>query len=165
VSRCVGTVARMVMTRPMLTVTEAARAAQVSKVTIRRRLEKGRFPGATQEHRGGTRAWLIPVDDLLSEGFHLHAPAGGEDPQPLVQINTQEHSSELAELRRENERLRLELADQRARAEERGCALEDLRRAMRMLDTGPPDVSVAPGPGEPAPSSPQRRWWRRKAAS
>lgn len=62
----------MSTTRPMLTQREAADACGVSRTTIRRRREDGDLPGAVQDpHRGR----LIPVEDLLSAGFRLHAPA------------------------------------------------------------------------------------------
>src|SRR3954471_1137007 len=52
--------------RPALTLSEAARAAGVSRSTIRRRHEAGAFRGAFQDDEG---AWRVLHDDLLAAGL------------------------------------------------------------------------------------------------
>lgn len=58
---------------PELSLTEASRAAGVSRLTIRRHLDRGRFPSAHQIDPGhsGPRPWRIPVEDLRQAGFTL----------------------------------------------------------------------------------------------
>ena len=139
--------------RTRLTITQAAEAAQVSRVTIRRYLEGGRFPGAEQARRGKVTEWRIPIEDLLAAGLRLNAPtkpdqASGPAAAPALVDG---------ELAAEVERLRRELADERARrqvaeavADERARALDDFRMVFRAL---PP----APDPEPAAPTADRRR--------
>lgn len=63
--------------RPVLTVTEAARASGVDRRAIRRRLDSGEFPNAYRDvgsQGPETGPWLIPVEDLLRAGLTLRAP-------------------------------------------------------------------------------------------
>ncbi|MCB0115621.1 MAG: helix-turn-helix domain-containing protein, partial [Caldilineaceae bacterium] len=57
-----------------LTVSEAARRLAVSKVTIRRALEAGRFPSAYREPHRGDGRWLIPWRDIERSGLLRTAP-------------------------------------------------------------------------------------------
>ncbi|NUW04320.1 AlpA family transcriptional regulator [Streptomyces sp. CAI 127] len=104
------------MTRPMLTQREAAAACGVSRTTIRRRREAGDLPGAVQDE---ARGWLIPVEDLLTAGFRLNAPAGPDTPAAASSAedggnHRQEHGDDqgdsVAGLRAELERMRHEHA-------------------------------------------------------
>jgi hypothetical protein len=151
--------------RPALTISEAASACGVNRRTIRRRLDAGAFPSAYRDEAvsQGPAPWRIPVEDLLGAGLRPHAPtppteaAEGVSPGPVTAPG-------------EVERLRAELAEERARrrvaeavAEEREKALEDARLALRALTAGPPE----PAPETPASPPPEtisgrvRRWWRR----
>ncbi len=141
--------------RPMLTITEAARAAGVDRRTIRRKLDAGAFPGAVQDTepgRGGS-VWRIPVTELLAAGFVLHAPTPPEEPVPPAPADT--------DLRAENEQLRRRAEVAEAIAEERGRALDDARLALRALTAGPTPTEPTPAP-PPSPIT-HRRWWKPRA--
>lgn len=154
------------MTEQVWTLTEAAKDCRhqdskgdwsdVSRKTIQRRLDKGKFPNAYRADgpKGeGSGPWKIPLADLLAEGF---VPGGGRTfvtEQPNTPIDptgavgetphmdvtpgeVEQLQSKLDEAERERSDLlrRAEVAE--AIAEERGKALEDVRTAMRMLEAG-----------------------------
>lgn len=54
--------------RPRLTLSEAATATGVSRSTLRRRVESGRYATAV---RDPVRGWLVPVEELLGDGLTL----------------------------------------------------------------------------------------------
>ena len=136
------------MLRPALTISEAVQACGVSRATLKRRLGAGELPGAYKDEEG---SWRIPVDVLLAAGFRLHRPEPVHEPPQTQGYET----SIVDELRDRVARLSAELADARARAEERDRALATLELALRTL--GP--ASGAPS-AQPALAS-RRRWWRR----
>lgn len=160
------------------TLTEAAEHCSVSRSTIRRYRESGKFPNA--EKLGGQ--WMIPVTDLIAAGLKPGKPALPEDvlTEQAQHSHTKEneHDRELAELRAQ---LRVEQAQRKAAeqiAAERERALEDMRRAMRMLEAGPtntvPEQSYGTGiensvpVHRPEPQRPDQSisrknspWWRR----
>jgi len=155
--------------RPELTLTEAAKAAGVSRKTIRRRIDDDKFPNARRLDSGAGPAagpWVIPVADLLAAGFKLHQQ-DAPDPEPAPPEQTDEPTAPAAELVAEVARLEAELATERTRrataearreaADQLRAAAErnadDLRTALRMLWAGP----------QPAPSPPTLHWWNRKA--
>jgi sugar phosphate isomerase/epimerase len=171
-----------VSTRPVLTLAQAVDAANVSRSTLRRWLQTGKVPGATRTDDGG---WAIPIDGLLAAGARLHSP-GGADTGARSGVTRSHDTGPVAAvdaLREELDQLRFEVAVARVQreraeaiAEERGRALEDARRMLRMLEAGPVPVheplvaSVHDTPREPGrdPSwpddpvtPPRRRWWRR----
>ena len=154
--------------RPLWTLSEAAQHCSVSRSTVRRYRETGKFPNAVKDPE---RGWIVPVGDLLVAGLRpgrsgpLSEPAQSEDDpahdlaQRVVQLETQ---------------LTVERA-QRAAVEqvaaERERSLVDLRAALRMLDAGPtrpepvPPVPVVPPGSEPTPSVPPEarpKWWQRR---
>lgn len=55
------------------TLTEAAAVSGVSRVTLRRWLDAGRFPSAFQQPPVGKApaTWLIPAADLIAQGLSL----------------------------------------------------------------------------------------------
>lgn len=116
------------------TLTQAAEQCSVSRSTIRRYRESGKFPNA--EKIGGQ--WRIPVTDLIAAGLRPGKPAPPEE-LPTEQAHpgqskSTEHDKELEDLRTQ---LRIEQAQRKAAeqiAAERESALEDMRRAMRMLE-------------------------------
>jgi predicted DNA-binding transcriptional regulator AlpA len=59
------------------TLTEAAEVTGVSRVTVRRWLDAGRFPSAFQRPPvgGAPGAWLIPAPDLTAAGLSLEGAA------------------------------------------------------------------------------------------
>jgi hypothetical protein len=134
--------------RPTLTLSEAVQACGVSRATLKRRLGAGELPGAYKDDEG---SWRLPVDVLLAAGFRLHRPDPVHEPVPA-----QGHAPGLVdELRDRVARLTAELADARARAEERERALSTLELALRALGPGP--AVSAPQLG----AIPKRRWWHR----
>lgn len=159
--------------RPKLTIAESARAANVSKETIKRRLGDGSFPNAAKEIRANVETWVIPVEDLLAAGFRLNAPTPAPQPEPAPAAVAPAPAEEsavpaLAELAA----LRAELDLERARRRDAEVAVEMVRSelrvhetyretlsvAMRMLEAGPRPVE-APAPQQQA--EPRRRWLRR----
>lgn len=134
--------------RPVLTLSEAVEACGVSRATLKRRLGANELPGAYKDDEG---SWRLPVDALLAAGFRLHRPEPVHEP-PVPQGHD---PSLVEELRERVARLSTELAEARARAEERDRALSTLELALRTLGPAP-----TPPAGEP-PVTPRRRWWRR----
>jgi hypothetical protein len=91
----------------------------VSRTTSRRRRWASELPGVVLDD---DRGWLIPVDDLLTAGFRLSAPALPDekavgDPVPAETRQDTAPDETVAILRTEPERLRrkhvLALADER----------------------------------------------------
>ena len=136
--------------RPSLSITEAARAAQVDRRTIRRALDAGRFPSARRtdhpRHGPGMGPWAIDVGDLVAAGFQLHAPSAASG------INHPDDEINAAELHLEIVELRGRLAVAETLAQERAERIADLQTALRMLTATT---------GTPTPPTPRRRWWRR----
>ena len=149
--------------RPELTLTEAAKAAAVSRKTIRRRLDADEFPNARRLSSGAGPAagpWVIPVADLLAAGFQLHQqdtpdpePIQTEQPEPelAAEVTRLEAELETERTRRATAEALREAADQLRASAERNA--DDLRTALRMLEAGP----------QPAPAPPSLHWWNRKA--
>lgn len=156
--------------RPQFTLTEAAKLTGVSRSTIRRRRESGKFPDA---HRNEEGEWLIPLTNLLAAGLRplsserVHLEQEGElvtltPPTPPAQPD-----HELAQRLHDAE---LELARERARVEglERTLAesqgrVQDLQKAMAMLEAPKPKVTVQPSQHrEPRPAPPLKEsWWKK----
>lgn len=110
-----------------LTLSEAAVASGVSRVTLRRRLDAGAFPNAYQaalEGIGRRDTWRIPVGDLAGAGFVLSNLAG---PAVTPTRRTGDLEKRVAELE-------TDVAMWRALAQERERHLEDLRAALRIAD-------------------------------
>lgn len=165
-------------TRPVLTLAQAVDASDVSRSTLRRWLQTGKVPGAIRTDDGG---WAIPVEGLLAAGAHLHAP-GGPDPGVTTSVSRDHEpgpAGTLDALRAEVDELRMEVTLARLRrekaeaiAEERGRALDDARRMLRMLEAGPapahepvatPVHDTPPVPAvdpSPEPARRRRRWRR-----
>ena len=137
-------------TRPSWSISEAAERCGVSRSTVRRYREQGKFPNAVKDSAGG---WMIPLPDLLAVGWKPNAPA----PEPaLSQPSGQPEGQAMAEKIRELEQaLYAERARTRA-AEDLAASFranaEDLRMALRMLE-GRAESRVAPA-SEPALSRP-----------
>ena len=66
----------------LLTLDEAAAATSLSRDTIKRRLKRGEFPGATRGAAHGRRPppWLIPMVDLVAAGLEVCLPEPGDRP-------------------------------------------------------------------------------------
>ncbi len=142
------------MTRPELTLTEAAGACGVSRKTVRRRLDADEFPNARRlDGPAGTETgpWVIPTEDLIAAGFELHQPAGPDPtPPPTTAEPERPDVGRLDELEKENADLRRRAEVAEAIAEERGLALDDARLALRALTahTGPQETAGAAEPPE-----------------
>lgn len=162
------------MSRPSWTISDAADRVGVSRSTIRRYREAGKFPHAFKDSGG---VWKVPLEDLLALGLRPVEPALSTVPEPVEDGLTErvrELESALAVERARNEGLQRLAAAAEANA-------ADLRLALRMLESGPVaaqnepvsssteqvPVSVPERGPEPAerPSEraeqPRRRWWRR----
>lgn len=158
------------MSRPSWNIGEAAERCGVSRSTVRRYRESGRFPHAFKDTTG---AWKIPLEDLLAVGWTPVDPTQSAPAEPA--------SDGLSERVRELEQA---LALERAKREgaERLAAqteanLADLRMALRMIEQKPAESAEQPSeqalsltpeqPGlrlsEQAPEPPEqpkrRRWW------
>ncbi len=127
------------VSRPELTLTDAAAACGVSRDTIDRRRKAGDFPGA----RMADGRWVIPTDDLLAAGLRLHAPAA--EVPPVAPDEVEQLRGQLAAARAEADRWR-------AVAEERDRAVSLAELALRAL----------PAPQAPIEGPRRRAWWRRR---
>ena len=126
------------MTGAALTMTEAARRAAVSRSTVRRRLDRGAFPGAWRDdgrEGPGTGPWRVPVEELIASGLDLTAADRPADPEPDPDP---EPVDELAELRAALAVERERRAAAEALAAERAERIDDLRGHLRQLEAGSP---------------------------
>lgn len=127
--------------RPAWTLTEAVERTGASRSTIRRYREAGKFPNAYKDTSG---AWRFPLEDLLAVGFSPSEPAREQAKNRSIehaQSMPAEHTnSTTAE---QVSKLEQALILERTRADnaERLAAsyldnVQDLRRALRMLEAG-----------------------------
>lgn len=117
-----------------LTITEAAAACRVHRVTMQRKVREGLFPNAEKDAAG---RWLIPVGDLEAAGLEPNRPQRPEDaPHEFPTSATRPDGERVQELVRElfDERRRREVAE--AIAQERLERIDDLRAALRLLEAG-----------------------------
>jgi hypothetical protein len=74
----------------MLTLVEVAERTGTSKVTARRYLDAGKFPGAVRENGRGDGRWLVPWSDVLGSGLArkktgaAQGPEGDRTDDPLI---------------------------------------------------------------------------------
>ena len=157
----------MSSSRPSWTISDAADRVGVSRSTIRRYREAGKFPHAFKDSGG---VWKVPLEDLLALGLRPVDPALGAVDEPVedgLSERVRELESALAVERARNEGLQRLAAAAEANA-------ADLRLALRMLESAPavaqeapmsrpteqPVMSAPEQPLEPA-GLPRKRWWRR----
>lgn len=152
------------------TLTEAAQQCSVSRSTIRRYRESGKFPNAEKQ----SGQWVIPVSDLITAGLNPGRPSPPdeqpEEPKEHTALEQDDQAQEIAELRAQ---LAIEQAHRQAAeqiAAERERSLNDLRQALRMIE--PPRQNLSEEVNESAqseqprpqpnstPSNP-KRWWSR----
>ncbi len=156
---------------------EASRVTGISLSTLRRRRSDLRKAGATQ-HADGT--WSIPVHTLITLG--MLDKVGPHSPAPTERPSDAPTWDQVASLRDQLTDARQRAAVAEAVAHERGNALEDARRAMRMLETRTVTPSATPDEAsnhkanlslvptnpvsEPPPETrterPMRSWWRNR---
>lgn len=159
---------------------EAARITGISLSTFRRRRDDLRNAGATQHADG---AWSIPVHTLVTLGMlDKVSPTEPVSPKPPERPSDSPTWDQMASLRGQLSEAEQRAAVAEAIAHERGSALEDARRAMRMLETR----TVTPGetpenfsntkvnltlvptnpaselPLETPTERPLRTWWRNR---
>ncbi len=153
--------------RPLLSVAEAVAAFDVTKRTLQRRIVAGDITGATKDVNGH---WRIPIEALHAAAFKARqgttsdatlSPSGAQSytRHPTNQTNPSINSAtEAASLRAilrdtqqqlEAERYRREAAEQNA---------NDLRTALRMLESG----TTRQEPPLQHPAEQRPKWWRRK---
>lgn len=153
--------------RPLLTIAQIVDQFDVSRATVRRGIDNGRFPGATKDGQG---RWTVPVEALVADGVkprktwldagaHEHAHTGAHelaqgtqkvaDPlQTLVATERAHDASRIAQLEAE-----LSAEKQLRAASERNA--DDLRTALRMIEASPARNN------ETAEQPRRRRWWQR----
>ena len=175
------------MSRPSWTLSEAAALCGVSRSTVRRYREDGRFPHAFKDTAG---LWKIPTEDLLAVGWTTSASATDVPPEPALGVPTVEPASHPADERIKELERALELERARADAAAALAAsyrenITDLRQALRMIEapktvpsehpeqalktslSGPAEQAVSVPMSIPAHvseaslSAPSRSWWRR----
>lgn len=155
------------VSRPSLTLSEAAAACGVSRSTIRRKHETGAFPSAWKDSEG---AWRVPVEDLLGAGLRPGRPS---PPDALSGPNEQAPSTTVTVPLSEWDALRQRAADAERLAEVAQVRVIDLdralvtaERALLMLGSTALAGGRTPHPDEGrADISPPRpsRWRRRRA--
>lgn len=125
--------------RPSWTLSEAAERTGVSRSTLRRYRETGKFPHA---YKGTDKQWRVPVEDLLASGLTLNGRAQPEQ----VSTPTEQPTSTPEPLSERVRELEALLAVERARAaglERVAAAAEanaaDLRMALRMIEAARPE--------------------------
>lgn len=137
--------------RPNYTLTDAATLTGVSRSTIRRRREQGKFPDAFKTRDG---EWMIPLTDLLANGLRPRSSEQVHDeqsrpvtltppPTTLAQAAHELDQAEQARLREELAEARSELAITRAKLEGTENTLAEVRvrasevsRALLMIEQG-----------------------------
>lgn len=111
--------------RELLSLSEAARVSGVSRVTVRRYLDAGRFPNAVQMPGSGAGRgqWRVPVGDLRAVGWSVSSDlaAGVPEAAPLTQT-----ADEVSFLRRTIVDLTAALQRQQAISADLARALADL---------------------------------------
>lgn len=159
---------------------EASRVTGVSLSTLRRRRDDLRNAGATQ-HADGT--WSIPIYTLVTLGMlDKVGPSAPVSSTPIERPSDAPTWDQVASLREQLLDAQQRAAVAEAVAHERGNALEDVRRAMRMLETRTVTSAETPEEtsdtkanltlvptnkeSEPPPETlterPLRTWWRNR---
>lgn len=162
----------------LFTITEAAEWAGVSRSRIRRLLDAGAFPSAVRDDapqgEPNPHPWRIPHGDLVAAGLTprtdpIRSWDRGEQPREQAEQSGEQHADRrLSDLSRELEVERERRRAAEALAAERGRALDNLERAMRLLEAANPQPTETPAsppretretPALPAAEKARRRWW------
>jgi DNA-binding transcriptional MerR regulator len=171
--------------RPNYTLTDAAKLVGVSRSTIRRYRESGKFPDA---FRTSTGEWMIPLTNLLANQLSPSRVTGQDQPEQgdsvsgpvvltgLAQAAQHQAQTEQAHLRERLELAERELAVERARREGAEQTLaqavaraNDLSKALLMLEAGkkepivvgPATPATPPPTPAPADAEPAKKGWRK----
>lgn len=137
-------------TRPAWTLTEAVQRTGASRSTLRRYQAAGKFPNA---YKDSSNAWRFPLEDLLAVGLSPSEPAReralSASSEQVLSASAEQASSASAE---QVSKLEQALREERTRADnaERLAAsyldnVQDLRRALRMLEAGTSQPEQATG--------------------
>lgn len=118
-----------------------------SVATVRRRLRKGELEGAELQQSQHGQQWYVPLATVES----LRAAERRPTTTPAPRTSSPELQAELAALQDRLRTLELELARERALAQERAEQLTTLHETVRTL------AALTAGP----PPAPSRRWWQR----
>lgn len=140
----------MTPSRPAWTLTEAVQRTGASRSTLRRYQAAGKFPHA---YKDSSNAWRFPLEDLLAVGLNPSEPAReralNASTEQGLSMSTEQPSSASAE---QVSKLEQALREERTRADnaERLAAsyldnVQDLRRALRMLEAGTGQPEQATG--------------------
>lgn len=134
-----------------VTIHEAAQRTGISVTTWRRRLRTGKVAGAFLAAGPKGEEWRIPVTALDTVTTLTVTPVVTPDAQAV------------ADLQRRVTELETQLELQRALADERRQALDQLHATMRALGAGlaAPTTNATPDPTATG-GGPRRRWWGRK---
>lgn len=162
---------------PSLTLTEAVEQTGQSRSTLLRRIKAGTIVGA---HHGPDGGWRLPVAGLIGAGLMLArtapdtpvttpvmTPVTGLVTAPVTPVTTPvTDTAEVIQLRGEVARLRAERDQAHAVAAERERNLEDLRKALAVLERALPPASTDPVTTPVTTPvtdqvTPRRRLWRR----
>lgn len=145
--------------RPEFTIAQIIEQFNVSRSTVRRGLNDGRFPKAKKDQHG---RWLIPVDDVLQAGFKprktwlndlAHEPGSqgvhdsGSLAQGSIPANKNAGSNEQAQLEKELAHERAQVDKLKALLEAERAHVESLRLALRMIE---PSKNTRPTTGQDA---------------
>lgn len=145
---------------PELTLSQAVEAFEVSRSTLRRRLDSNKLDGA---HRDSSGQWRIPAAALHAAGFparktwlnaskadHVHERGHDLGQGGSLSVNVEEQGvvSELGQLRSDlaHERGQREAAEHLA--EERLSHITSLKTALRAIEAAQTEPS-------------KRHWWQR----
>lgn len=147
------------MSRPKFTIAQITEQFTVSRSTVRRGLNDGRFPNAEKDYHG---RWLIPVDDVLHAGFkprktwlNESGSQGAHDPSQLAQNHLDGNDSAVltdqAHIEKELAHERAQVDKLKALLEAERAHVESLRMALRMIEAAPagPRESTASSPPHP----------------
>jgi len=156
--------------RPLLTIAQVVEQFNLSRATVRRGIESGRFHNAHKDVQG---RWLVPVESLIAEGIKPRkswlkevaseqAQVPHDEDKPLLNKVASElaqplneRANELAQNASRIAQLETELrAEKQLRAAAERNA-DDLRSALRMIESRPPNESSITA------EKPRRRWWSR----
>ena len=134
----------------MLPLAEVAQRLSVSMATVRRMLKLDQLEGAVLALGQTGQQWLVPLATVESHLARQRTAAADQQVSrtpPAAQVA----AGELEELRTRVASLEAQLATQRALADERAHALEQLHLTVRLaLNAGQQEQQAS------------RRWWQRR---
>jgi len=163
--------------RPLLTIAQVVDQFDLSRATVRRGIESGRFGGSHKDQQG---RWLVPVESLVAVGIkprktwlegptnrvatelaheRIHEHTRGQKPTENGLATELAHrETELAHSTSRIAQLEAQLESEKRLREAAERNSEDLRTALRMLEAGTDTQNVS---SRSTPHRDQRRrWWQ-----